>query len=563
MIVPMRACLLVILLASAGFGQAPPKPQAPAPEEVKAEDKCSIEGRAVNASTGEPLRKTSISMHRTDPGTFNSGYGTMTDAAGNFQMRDLDPGHYFLSASRNGFVRLDYGAKGPNRPGTLLTLAPAQKLTGILFKLVPQSVVTGRIQDVDNEPVANVSVQLMQHQFQKGKRELVSSGFSQTNDLGEYRIFGVAPGRYYLNATYRSQGDFGTTDKSANPSQVEGYPPLYYPGVPDASSAVALDVPAGGELRGINMTMRQARAVKIRGKVSGFPADQFGMVMLTRKSPTRGMFISPVIAGINQKNNSFELKGVTPGTYYLTVMGMANDREHLTGRLQVEVGSEDIEGANLALTPGFTVKGVVKVEGGELDRTTLHVQTQPTEMNMSGSGFATAAVNADGTFALPGMSPENVTFGLNGLKDNAFLKSTRAGDQEVTDQVDLGGLGNAGIELLVSLAGGEIEGDVKGAGSKPLAGVTALLVPDTEHAAVEGWYHAATTDQNGHYKMPSIRPGKYTLYAFEDIEPGAYMEPGFLKPFEKSAKELEIKEKAHQTVPLEVIPASAMAGLQE
>ena len=563
MIVPMRACLLWILLATAGFGQAPPSPQPPPPEEVKAEDKCSIEGRVVNAATGEPLRKASISMHRTDPGTQSNGYGTMTDAAGNFQMRDLDPGHYFLSASRNGFVRLQYGAKRPNRPGTLLTFAPAQKLTGVLFKLVPQSIVTGRIQDSDNEPIANVSVQLMQYQFEKGKRELNSSGFAQTNDLGEYRIYGVAPGRYYLNATYRPQADFGTTDKSANPAHADGYPPLYYPGAPDASTAVALDVPAGGELRGINMTMRQAKAVRIRGKVSGLPPGQYAMVMLMRKSPVRGIFINPVMTSVDQKNSTFELKGVTPGAYYLTTMMMSNDRERLTGRVPVDVGSEDIEGANLALTPGFSVKGVVKVEGGELDRTLLQVHTQPTEMNMTGSGYATTSVGADGTFTLPGMSAETVTFAVSGLKDNAFLKSTRAGDQEVTDQVDLGGLGNAGIELLVSLTGGEIEGDVKGADAKPLAGVTALLVPDTQHATDETWYRAATTDQNGHYKMPSIRPGKYTLYAFEDIEPGAYMEPGFLKPFEKSAKELEMKEKAHQAVPLEVIPASDMAGLQE
>ncbi len=91
--------------------------------------------------------------------------------------------------------------------------------------------VTGRVLDADSEPIANAQVQLMKHRYQQGKKDLAAVGFAQTNDLGDYRIFGVGPGRYFLNVSYPQNQNFGTADKSANAIPQEGYRLIYYPGV--------------------------------------------------------------------------------------------------------------------------------------------------------------------------------------------------------------------------------------------------------------------------------------------------------------------------------------------
>jgi Carboxypeptidase regulatory-like domain len=197
------------------------------------------------------------------------------------------------------------------------------------------------------------------------------------------------------------------------------------------------------------------------------------------------------------------------------------------------------------------------VEGGELDLSTLHLSTFPVEMNSMGSGFANTSPKADGAFTFEGASPENVRIGLTGLKPNAFVKAIRVADREVTDEVDLGAAAN-GLEIVVSLNGGAIEGVVKSSGPKPPSGATVVLAPDDEHASLESWYHSTATDQDGHYKLESVRPGKYTLYAFEDLEPGAYMEPGFLKRFSKYALDVDLAEKAHLSLQPDLIPATVM-----
>lgn len=538
----------IALLLFAAF-LAPP--EAPAPL-------AAIEGRVVHASTGAPLRKVTISLHKVAT-TENIGYGTMTDAEGRFAMRDLEAGGYILMASRNGFVRQQYGAKRPGRTGAILTLTPGQKMTELLIRMAPHAVITGRVVDTDNEPVGGAQVQLMQPQYLRGKRELQSTGFNSTNDLGEYRIYGVGPGRYYINVSYRGEQNFGTADRSAAAAPQEGFLPVYYPGVPDVAAATPLDVPPGGELRGINVTLRQVKAVRIRGKVTGLPPGQYAMAMLTPNTPASRSFVSPQMNMVSQKDGSFEIKGVTPGSYYLTSMAMSNQKDRLTARALLEVGSEDVEGANLTLSSGTDIKGIVKVEDGELDPSTLHVSAASAQVNMMGSGFANAAPKPDGTFTWEGMSAENVYIQVSGLKPGAYLKSIRVADREVTDPVDLGAA-PGGLELLVSLNGATVQGAVKGSGPKPPAGASVVLVPDAEHANLDSWYHSAATDQDGRYKLESVRPGKYTLYAFEDLEPGSFMEPGFLKPFSKYALPVDLAEKAHVELQPELIPLSAMDG---
>ncbi len=547
--------IALLLISSLAVAQAPPPAAKPA-DDVKPQDKCSLEGHVVNGATGEPLRKVSVSAHKMQTADNSPGFGTVTDAAGNFAMPGLDPGRYLLRAGRNGFVNQQYGARRPGRGGTLLTLAPGQKMTELLFKLTPHSIVTGRVVDADAEPIAGAQIRLMQQQYARGKRELQNAGFAQTNDLGEYRIYGVAPGRYFLNVAYADQS-MNIIDKSPPGTQQEGYLPMYYPGVADASAAAPLDVPPGGELRGINLVLQPAKAVRVRGKVTGVPAGQYAMVMAIPRTPASFGFVNPQMSMANQKDGSFEIKGVTAGSYYLTSMAWGNSKERLMARVPLEVGREDVNGVNLALSPGNSITGVVKVEGGKLDPTTLRISVSPTELNSIGGGFASTAPKADGTFTWEAMSPENVTVRVSGLKPGAYVKAIRAGDRDFIDQVDLAAAAN-GLEIVVSLNGATVEGAVKSGGPKPPAGATVVLAPDAEHAALESWYHSSSTDQDGHYKLESVRPGKYTLYAFEDVEPGAYMEPGFLKNFSKYAVEVELAEKAHAAPQPELIPASAM-----
>src|SRR3954471_19916794 len=105
--------------------------------------------------------------------------------------------------------------------------------------------------DDQGEPVANARITLQSYQYVQGRKQLVpAGGGGSTNDLGEYRVFGIAPGKYYLSATPMITSPFAN-DRSASAGPEEDYVSTYYPGTIDPASAAQLDVAAGAQLRGI------------------------------------------------------------------------------------------------------------------------------------------------------------------------------------------------------------------------------------------------------------------------------------------------------------------------
>ena len=114
---------------------------------TKPEDLCSVEGQVVNAVTGEPIRRASVLMMRSDPVPGETGpptsYSTQSNATGQFAIKDIEPGKYRLAVNRNGYVPFAYGARAPMQPGTTLSLIRQQHMTDLALKLTPQAVITG------------------------------------------------------------------------------------------------------------------------------------------------------------------------------------------------------------------------------------------------------------------------------------------------------------------------------------------------------------------------------------------------------------------------------------
>jgi hypothetical protein len=189
----MRISALLLLLSALLAAQPPAK------STTRPEDLCAMSGRVVNSVTGEPLRRATIILMRADPtpGEPPLAYTTSSNPEGQFAMKEMEPGRYRLMATRNGFVQFVYGARNPMRPGTTISLAKQQSVTDMELKMTPHAVLVGRIVDEEGEPVPNVPVMLQAYRFLQGRKQLTTAGGgNSTNDLGEYRIFGVAPGTY-------------------------------------------------------------------------------------------------------------------------------------------------------------------------------------------------------------------------------------------------------------------------------------------------------------------------------------------------------------------------------
>src|SRR5678815_4278509 len=218
----------------------PPNSQPGNTQPAQPRDRCSVEGQVMNSLTGEPVRKAHISLQGmgspNSRGASPSTYAAVTDAGGRFTIQDIEPGVYFMGAERNGFIDAQSGRWGQARP--VMTLNPGQRTGDIVFRLVPHGVITGRVLDEDGEPVQGVQVNVLRYRFFRGKRQLVPSGQTGTDDLGEYRIFDLAPGKYYLSANYRRWNAMMAQDRTPGGAPEEGYAPTYFPGTIDPAGAV-------------------------------------------------------------------------------------------------------------------------------------------------------------------------------------------------------------------------------------------------------------------------------------------------------------------------------------
>jgi hypothetical protein len=539
---------------------------------VKPEDKCSIEGQVTNAVTGEPVKKARINLDRMDRrdngGSIATAYGATSDASGRFTIQDIDPGVYSLSAERSGFAHLEYGDRGPNRPATPFRLSAGARVNDIAFRLVPHAVIAGRVLDDDGEPMESVQVGVTRFVFQGGKRQLVPAGSGITDDLGEYRIFDLEPGKYYLSATYRRPLMTATNERAAaDASEEEGYAPTYFPGTSDPAGAAVIEMSAGKVQTGTDITLRKTRTVRVRGRVTNSVGDSLprnvALRLVPRNTMLAGFFSQFTARPARDRGGAFEFRGVTPGAYVL-IAQWSGEGEGYHVAQPIDVGNNSIDDVAVLLTPGVEVKGQVRIDGQAQDgqaqqnsgRLQVSLEAQgPLSFSMGGR---VASVKEDGSFTLPNVSADHYTVNVQGLSENLYVKSVRMGDVDgIETGLDLTSGATGILEILLSPNGGQADGTVADSNQQPAAGATVVLVPEARHREQAALFKKATADASGHFDIKGIAPGEYKLFAWQDVDSGAYQDPEFLKPYETRGEAVTMRDGGHETRQLSVIPAGS------
>jgi hypothetical protein len=512
-------------------------------------DLCTLQGVVINAGTGEPLHKAIVEAWpmANRRGMDESAGTAETDATGRFEIGGLAPGRYTLRAQRNGFVSQAYGQHGPGTARTTLTLSAGQKVVDIAFRLVPAAVISGHVYDEDGEPIVSARVGAMKFVYFNGQRQLATSQICETNDLGQFRLFGLSPGQYFVQATL--------VHAPYDPKTRQGYLPIYYPGVPDASRAAPIEVHGGDEFPGVDITLQPVRTVAVRGRVVsiGCGGAQRAMILLISQSTV----MQSGMVHDTDGQSTFELSGVSPGSYYLT--GVENgEGNRCVGRQAVEVADTDVEGVGLSLTPGVEIKGRVRIEG-QLDSQNGPITVSLTPRSGLLLPFSSGAFDStkpDGSFLLKNAFDGDYEIYLSNLPDNCFVKSARMDGVDVlTAGVTIDTKQAPGsLEILVSPNGASVDGVVY-KDQQPFQGATVALVPDPPHRNDGQLFKSVTTDQNGHFLLQGISPGDYKVFAWEKVEAGAYRSPEFLQPFENQGQSVHITEGSRNSVQVEMIPA--------
>jgi protocatechuate 3,4-dioxygenase beta subunit len=511
-------------------------------------EKCTIEGTVFDAGRGMPLAGAEISILKND-GT-GSALVVSTDGQGHYTAEGIAPGQYTLLATRRGYVPQTYGQKINNRKGMTLLLESGMKLHEIDFRLVQTGIIAGKVLDQNGEPIAGATVQAVTPRYVDGELRLIGGAEpTRTNDLGEYRIYGLAPDRYYVGVSGQDPDQrVFVGPRGAAPE--ERYLPTLYQNGTDIDGAVLIKLAPGGELLGMDIVVAKSRTYHVRGSIAGVgPDDHLTRVQLKSAGVaweigTRGAEIVPDARG------DFDFGGVTPGSYILSTSFIQNGKFLSASRI-VEVGSTDVENVKLVSSQRL-LRGRVSVEGaGKIDFRRIGL-----DLASSYSMPLQAVMASDGSFVVAGLGPYKYRVEVSGAED-FYLKSVRLGDEELANKiVDFSTAEETAgtLEIVLSANGGQVDGVVVNEKGQPVNNAVVVLIPDVRRREDSGLFKNTTTDEKGQFAMRGIGPGNYKLFAWDDIESGMWWDTKFLSRYEEKGEEVTIQASQHLSQTLYVIP---------
>ena len=479
-------------------------------------------------------------------------------APGAFTFRNLVPGRYTVSVAHDGFIPQEDRARGLTVSGLSVTLAPGQTLKDIVLPMIPAPVLTGSVFDPHGKPLAAALVRAYLRQYTPYGTQLRIVKTGMTNDRGEFRLFGLNFGQYFVSAGHGDRSRaiaVGRGKLSANVSRADdGYATLFYDGAEDISRAQAARLAPGSYPGTLNIYLRDSARFKILGQT--VPPVAGTKVVLAAKGSDlteANYFTRPGTDG------TFEIRGVSPGSYLL--LATAADGAMSSDVMALNVTDSDIDAVRFTLEETAAISGGLFLEGSpRADLSALQVKLvrSTTEFDQR----IETRVGADGAFTLDHVaSLAEYDIAVEPLPPGTYVKSIRSGGREILHAKSRL-LSNSPLEIVLAEASDYLE--VLATGIDPGAGIQVVLVPDPLLRRRADRYITGFTGQSGDLRLTAVPPGRYTAYAFEQIEPGAYYalaySPAANNRFRDRAVSVTVGERGTKAIQLRVISAAETVG---
>lgn len=390
----------------------------------------TISGRVSEAGSGRPLPRILVTLAGADGSELAE---TLTDDDGRYRFTGVGAGRYAVSAGpgehRSDHLRQWFGEKGPaprwgRPPRYPVDMTDGRDVAGVDIAMLIALGIEGRILSPWEEGMATVPVVAMRPD---GSRATDNAVYS--DDLGNYRLYGLAPGRYRVCATpaNRVRDDEGT---------VTPFVRTCHPSAPSEGAAADVTL-TSNDVAGVDVRVQRTGGRTATGTV----VDAAGM-------PANGAMVSAVsVEEFNRsgsatvRDGAFSIAGLLPGAYMLRAEiggqrpGDPNpaSREREMGSLDVDLSAVDATGVPLALSKAVKVRGRVLFDGGppspsQVSR--LLVRASP--LFSLFFDLASAPVRDALTFELPEIFPLPVVTSVQGLPDGWAVKSVRVNGRDIT-----------------------------------------------------------------------------------------------------------------------------------
>lgn len=504
--------------------------------------RATVIGTVVNELTNEPVKHAKTTLEPTRNGA--ASYTSETDAEGHFAIQ-VDPGTYEALVEKAGFLSIPQASATDSQIPVSLAVKPKQTLRDVVLRVSPWSVINGRVFDADGNPAQDFQVQALRYSYVNGKRELQTVATSTTNDLGEYRLYALSRGKYYVRTGLAGAGSPETS------GTIDRYVGTYYPQAPDLESAAPVSVDKGVQVGGINVWAQLSKLLDVRGRVlsgSG-TVNRDAVVALTRTSADSADISFNATVGIDTQGH-FAFSAVPPGIYTLSAVCNDNDAQYVAEQT-IQVSDAVLDNVDLQLNKTASISGRVRVDGGEaFPFRSVRLLLEPD--NGLPTGAVAADINPDGTFSMSGVLPDQYTVELFGLPDGYYLKGTSSGnDEQQGRRIDFRHVPGS-LSVFVA-AGGTVVGSVTDHEQQPAPGVNVVLIPASQNGEVLQASKSVTTDREGKFRIVGLAPGTYEVFAIEGVDPNAYVDPAFLASVQDYAQSVTLQDGSTENVNIELI----------
>jgi protocatechuate 3,4-dioxygenase beta subunit len=520
--------MIVVLLALLVSG-----PQQPARDAARsgATRGAAISGRVLGADGTTPLRRAIV---RLTSSALPRRLTVRADLQGRYAFPDLPAGRYTVSARKAGYLALEYGQRRPFEPGRRIELGAAERLTGVDIVLPASASISGVVIDDTGDRVNQMWVSAARQAYRNGRRAPVLVTTTVTNDIGEFRLSGLAPGDYYIVTRQR---DATVSELSDEPT---GYGTTLYPGVSTLAAAQPIPVTVGQQVTGVSLPVPVSRTAVITGEV----VDETGRPVAAQQiAVTDGPDIAGLGGvlgdGITDASGSFRIAGARAGIYSL----LATNQQK-SGDVQVEVRELDVSGLTIVMGSGGTLRGRVVTPAGPPGPKAGLIQ-----LCVLGSGASRCAggaprVGVDGSFTWSGIRGTRLVRAY-GMPEGWWLKAVLQGDRDITD-------------VPLSIAHGEVVGEVQvvfddkptalrgsvaNEAGAPVSDYTVIVfsADDGRWTPESRFIAAERPDHRGQFRVIGLPPGGYFAAAVEWVEEGQWLDSQFLQRLRPLASKLSLE----------------------
>ena len=541
----------------------------------------SISGVVLDAAADRPLAGARVSL-----GPGRPVRSTTTDSQGRFSFAGVEPGSYYLSADKSGYVA---GSLGQRFPYDLQqSLEVKESSESVTLRLWRHAIAAGILLDSAGEPQVDSVVTALRRTLNASQVLMVPVRTASTDDQGRFRLNGLPPGQYVIGALSASL-------RPAERIRVEGAEPIlqfdsgnptiFYPGVWTIEDATAIDLRHGDEREGLVLREPEIRrAVHVSGAVSGKEqVSGIDVQMLPVGSDGQPGRLPLSVARTNDAG-VFSFDHVPQGQYLLRIVqtdtaGLPSVRTDpaisapkirgvtrlavgspttVWSEQQIAVGTENLDAVSLPLTTGLKIRGriVFKSSSGKEapdDLSSISVVVRPTDSRQL-RVVPITNVRSDGTFETFGLPPGRFVVTIQPPPPWIPIAITgpvlQSGDIELSDR-DVEDVAVTFTDNPTVIRGSVTTPSGQRASVCSVLIFPAQLTQRGQAALLSGRTQQVRCDAKGEYVIRGLLLGDY-LVAADGSGTEFWMEPQYLSNISANAQQVKVTENGQQ-IPVALI----------